>query len=80
CSADSFLFCLSSPGCLFEDGLCRPSETCVNDGVFGRCQKVPAVDTHRYEVSPAVLQHLAATLQKLSRTERSLVLAHETHA
>ncbi|XP_058579615.1 receptor-type tyrosine-protein phosphatase N2 isoform X6 [Neofelis nebulosa] len=55
-------------GCLFEDGLCRPSETCVNDGVFGRCQKVPAVDTHRYEVSPAVLQHLAATLQKLSRT------------
>lgn len=32
-SADSFLFCFSSPGCLFEDGLCRPSETCVN----GKC-------------------------------------------
>ncbi|XP_044909024.1 receptor-type tyrosine-protein phosphatase N2 isoform X5 [Felis catus] len=60
--------CIKLTGCLFEDGLCRPSETCVNDGVFGRCQKVPAVDTHRYEVSPAVLQHLAATLQKLSRT------------
>ncbi|XP_059028387.1 receptor-type tyrosine-protein phosphatase N2 isoform X2 [Mustela lutreola] len=55
-------------GCLFEDGLCRPSETCVNDGVFGRCQKVPAMDTHRYEVSPGALQHLTATLQKLSRT------------
>ncbi|XP_022369762.1 receptor-type tyrosine-protein phosphatase N2 [Enhydra lutris kenyoni] len=57
-----------SAGCLFEDGLCRPSETCVNDGVFGRCQKVPAMDTHRYEVSPGALQHLTATLQKLSRT------------
>ncbi|XP_077915936.1 receptor-type tyrosine-protein phosphatase N2 isoform X1 [Halichoerus grypus] len=55
-------------GCLFEDGLCRPSETCVNDGVFGRCQKVPAIDIDRYEVSPLVLQRLTATLQKLSRT------------
>ncbi|XP_045648170.1 receptor-type tyrosine-protein phosphatase N2 [Ursus americanus] len=55
-------------GCLFEDGLCRPSETCVNDGVFGRCQKVPAIDIYRYEVSPVGLQHLTATLQKLSRT------------
>ncbi|XP_058516636.1 receptor-type tyrosine-protein phosphatase N2 [Ochotona princeps] len=55
-------------GCLFEDGLCGPSEACVNDGVFGRCQKVPARDTYRYEVSPVVLQHLRVTLQKLSRT------------
>ncbi|XP_070225102.1 receptor-type tyrosine-protein phosphatase N2 [Bos mutus] len=55
-------------GCLFEDGLCRPAETCVNDGVFGRCQEFPAVDALRYEVSPGVLQHLTATLQKLSRT------------
>ncbi|XP_065794778.1 receptor-type tyrosine-protein phosphatase N2 isoform X2 [Muntiacus reevesi] len=55
-------------GCLFEDGLCRPAETCVNDGVFGRCQEFPAVDVLRYEVSPGVLQHLTATLQKLSRT------------
>ncbi|XP_045693738.1 receptor-type tyrosine-protein phosphatase N2 isoform X1 [Phyllostomus hastatus] len=55
-------------GCLLEDGLCRPSETCVNDGVFGRCQKVPVTDTYRYEVSPGVLQHLTTTLQKLSRT------------
>uniref|UniRef100_A0A673TRZ9 Uncharacterized protein n=1 Tax=Suricata suricatta TaxID=37032 RepID=A0A673TRZ9_SURSU len=39
-------------------------------GVFGRCQKVPAIDTHRYEVSPAALRHLAATLQRLSRTGR----------
>ncbi|XP_036755479.2 receptor-type tyrosine-protein phosphatase N2 isoform X3 [Manis pentadactyla] len=54
-------------GCLFEDGLCRPSQTCVNDGVFGRCQEVPVIDVYRYEVSPGVLQHLAATLRKLSR-------------
>nr|XP_035922983.1 receptor-type tyrosine-protein phosphatase N2 isoform X6 [Halichoerus grypus] len=38
------------------------------DGVFGRCQKVPAIDIDRYEVSPLVLQRLTATLQKLSRT------------
>ncbi|XP_053783282.1 receptor-type tyrosine-protein phosphatase N2 isoform X1 [Desmodus rotundus] len=55
-------------GCLLKDGLCRPSETCVNDGVFGRCQKVPVTDTYRYEVSPGVLQHLTTTLQRLSRT------------
>ncbi|XP_042105039.1 receptor-type tyrosine-protein phosphatase N2 isoform X2 [Ovis aries] len=55
-------------GCLFEDGLCRPAETCVNDGVFGRCQEFPATDALRYEVSPGVLQHLTATLQRLSRT------------
>ncbi|XP_054430772.1 receptor-type tyrosine-protein phosphatase N2 [Pteronotus mesoamericanus] len=54
-------------GCLLEDGLCRLSETCVNDGVFGRCQKAPVTDTYRYEVSPGVLQHLTTTLQKLSR-------------
>uniref|UniRef100_A0A452F7R6 Protein tyrosine phosphatase receptor type N2 n=1 Tax=Capra hircus TaxID=9925 RepID=A0A452F7R6_CAPHI len=57
-----------SQGCLFEDGLCRPAETCVNDGVFGRCQEFPATDVLRYEVSPGVLQHLTATLQRLSRT------------
>ncbi|XP_039692727.1 receptor-type tyrosine-protein phosphatase N2 [Pteropus medius] len=55
-------------GCLLEDGLCRPSETCVNDGVFGRCQKFPVMDVYRYEVSPAGLQQLTATLQQLSRT------------
>ncbi|XP_031212551.1 receptor-type tyrosine-protein phosphatase N2 isoform X1 [Mastomys coucha] len=55
-------------GCLFEDGLCGSLETCVNDGVFGRCQKVPAMDTYRYEVSPGALLHLRVTLQKLSRT------------
>uniref|UniRef100_A0ABK0LNE6 Protein tyrosine phosphatase, receptor type N2 n=1 Tax=Rattus norvegicus TaxID=10116 RepID=A0ABK0LNE6_RAT len=55
-------------GCLFEDGLCGSLETCVNDGVFGRCQKVPALDTYRYEVSPGALLHLRIILQKLSRT------------
>ncbi|XP_058153601.1 receptor-type tyrosine-protein phosphatase N2 isoform X2 [Dasypus novemcinctus] len=55
-------------GCLFEDDLCRSSEVCVNDGVFGRCQRIPVIDIYQYEVSPVVLQHLRATLQKLSRT------------
>ncbi|XP_004860378.2 receptor-type tyrosine-protein phosphatase N2 [Heterocephalus glaber] len=55
-------------GCLLEDGLCGTSEACVNDGMFGRCQKVPGLDISRYEVSPVALQHLRATLQALSRT------------
>ncbi|XP_072619381.1 receptor-type tyrosine-protein phosphatase N2 isoform X9 [Vulpes vulpes] len=38
------------------------------DGVFGRCQKVPALDTDQYEVPPVVLQRLTATLQRLSHT------------
>lgn len=29
------------------------------------------IDVYRYEVSPGVLQHLAATLQKLSRAGRT---------
>uniref|UniRef100_A0A4W2D6D7 Uncharacterized protein n=1 Tax=Bos indicus x Bos taurus TaxID=30522 RepID=A0A4W2D6D7_BOBOX len=44
------------------------SASLLADGVFGRCQEFPAVDALRYEVSPGVLQHLTATLQKLSRT------------
>ncbi|XP_007464053.1 PREDICTED: receptor-type tyrosine-protein phosphatase N2 [Lipotes vexillifer] len=40
----------------------------VTDGAFGRCQELPAVDVHHYEVSPGVLQHLTATLRALSRT------------
>lgn len=40
------------------------------DGVFGRCQKVPVMDTYRYEVPPGALLHLKVTLQKLSRTGR----------
>uniref|UniRef100_A0A2K5S6Q1 Protein tyrosine phosphatase receptor type N2 n=1 Tax=Cebus imitator TaxID=2715852 RepID=A0A2K5S6Q1_CEBIM len=55
-------------GCLLEDGLCGASEACVNDGVFGRCQKVPAMDFYRYEVSPVALQRLRVALQKLSST------------
>uniref|UniRef100_UPI001E1B1BDF receptor-type tyrosine-protein phosphatase N2 n=1 Tax=Jaculus jaculus TaxID=51337 RepID=UPI001E1B1BDF len=55
-------------GCLFEDGLCGSLEACVNDGVFGRCQKVPVIDAHRYEVSPGALQRLRGILHKLSHT------------
>ncbi|NXN93040.1 PTPR2 phosphatase, partial [Rhinopomastus cyanomelas] len=53
-------------GCLFEDGLCKSSEVCVNDGIFGRCQRVPVVDIYRYDVSPPVLQRLGIILEKLS--------------
>ncbi|KAI1889173.1 hypothetical protein AGOR_G00176350 [Albula goreensis] len=53
-------------GCLFEDELCTPYEICVNDGVFGRCQRVPVTDVYTYEVSPAALLRLRTLLQKLS--------------
>ncbi|XP_036102267.1 receptor-type tyrosine-protein phosphatase N2 [Molossus molossus] len=53
-------------GCLLEDRLCRPSETCVDDGVFGRCQKVPIADIYRHEGLPGAQQRLRATLQELS--------------
>lgn len=42
----------------------------LTDGVFGRCQKFPVMGVYRYEVSPAGLQQLTATLQQLSRTGR----------
>nr|XP_033787491.1 receptor-type tyrosine-protein phosphatase N2 isoform X2 [Geotrypetes seraphini] len=54
-------------GCLFEDDLCRPFESCLNDGVFGRCQQVPVTDVFKYEVSLSVLRHLRTILQKLSQ-------------
>ncbi|XP_069067261.1 receptor-type tyrosine-protein phosphatase N2 isoform X2 [Pleurodeles waltl] len=54
-------------GCLFEDDLCKPFEICLNDGVFGRCQRIPVIDVFKYEVSPPVLQRLRAILQKLSQ-------------
>ncbi|XP_033855962.1 receptor-type tyrosine-protein phosphatase N2-like isoform X1 [Acipenser ruthenus] len=53
-------------GCLFEDELCTPYEICVNDRLFGRCQRVPVIDVYRYEVSPPVLQSLRSLLHKLS--------------
>ncbi|XP_072268708.1 receptor-type tyrosine-protein phosphatase N2 [Pyxicephalus adspersus] len=53
-------------GCLFEDDLCKPYEMCLNDGVFGRCQRRPVIDVFKYEVSPPVVQRLRSILQKLS--------------
>ncbi|XP_035271305.1 receptor-type tyrosine-protein phosphatase N2 isoform X1 [Anguilla anguilla] len=53
-------------GCLLENGLCSPYEFCVNDGVFGRCQRVPVTDVRPYEVSPSALLRLRTLLQKLS--------------
>ncbi|XP_019363492.1 PREDICTED: receptor-type tyrosine-protein phosphatase N2 [Gavialis gangeticus] len=54
-------------GCLFEDDLCKPFEICINDGVFGRCQRVPVIDVYKYEVSPPILQRLRIILEKLSQ-------------
>ncbi|KAM4027401.1 receptor-type tyrosine-protein phosphatase N2 [Anomaloglossus baeobatrachus] len=53
-------------GCLFEDDLCKQYEMCLNDGVFGRCQRLPVIDVFKYEVSPSVIQRLRTILQKLS--------------
>ncbi|NWV00976.1 PTPR2 phosphatase, partial [Upupa epops] len=53
-------------GCLFEDGLCKSSEICVNDGIFGRCQRVPVIGIYKYDISPPVLQRLRIILEKLS--------------
>ncbi|XP_063106918.1 receptor-type tyrosine-protein phosphatase N2 isoform X2 [Cavia porcellus] len=62
---------------------CQPSLYCITgscwislvsvwpgpeDGMFGRCQKIPPLDTSGYEVSPAALQHLRVTLQALSHS------------
>ncbi|KAM6314810.1 receptor-type tyrosine-protein phosphatase N2 [Aegotheles albertisi] len=54
-------------GCLFEDDLCKSFEICVNDGIFGRCQRVPVIDIYEYDISPPVLQRLRIVLEKLSR-------------
>ncbi|XP_075683521.1 receptor-type tyrosine-protein phosphatase N2 [Rhinoderma darwinii] len=53
-------------GCLFEDELCKQYEKCLNDGVFGSCQRLPVIDVFKYEVSPSVVQRLRTILQKLS--------------
>ncbi|XP_072010068.1 receptor-type tyrosine-protein phosphatase N2 [Engystomops pustulosus] len=53
-------------GCLFEDDLCKQYEVCLNDGVFGRCQRLPVRDVYKYQVSPPVIQRLRTILQKLS--------------
>ncbi|OCT73875.1 receptor-type tyrosine-protein phosphatase N2 isoform X2 [Xenopus laevis] len=53
-------------GCLFEEDLCKSIEVCLNDGVFGRCQRLPVIDVFKYEVSPSIVQRLQAILKKLS--------------
>lgn len=53
-------------GCFFEADVCNPYEICVNDGIFGRCQLVTAIDVYKYEVSPDDLQRLRDFLQELS--------------
>ncbi|XP_042673403.1 receptor-type tyrosine-protein phosphatase N2 [Centrocercus urophasianus] len=53
-------------GCLVEDDLCKSFEICVNDGIFGRCQRVPVRDIYKYDISPPALQRLRIILEKLS--------------
>ncbi|XP_028449925.1 receptor-type tyrosine-protein phosphatase N2 isoform X2 [Perca flavescens] len=53
-------------GCLFENGLCSPYEICVNDGMFGRCHRVPVKEVYTYDVSPSVVQRFRTLLEKLS--------------
>ncbi|XP_072910973.1 receptor-type tyrosine-protein phosphatase N2 isoform X1 [Hemitrygon akajei] len=53
-------------GCFFEADLCDTYEICVNDGIFGRCELVTAIDVFKYEVSPNDLQRLRDILQELS--------------
>ncbi|XP_009474271.1 PREDICTED: receptor-type tyrosine-protein phosphatase N2 [Nipponia nippon] len=36
------------------------------DGIFGRCQRVPVIDIYKYDISPPVLQRLRIILEKLS--------------
>ncbi|KAF4088726.1 hypothetical protein AMELA_G00058000 [Ameiurus melas] len=55
------------PGCLFEDDLCEPHDVCVNDGVFGQCQRFPVSDLYTYDASPAALQRLRNLLQQLAQ-------------
>ncbi|XP_070585569.1 receptor-type tyrosine-protein phosphatase N2 [Erythrolamprus reginae] len=52
-------------GCLFEDDLCKTYEICVNDGVFGECQRVPVIEINKYEISPSTLHRLRIVLEKL---------------
>uniref|UniRef100_A0A8C3JF88 Receptor-type tyrosine-protein phosphatase N2 n=1 Tax=Calidris pygmaea TaxID=425635 RepID=A0A8C3JF88_9CHAR len=40
---------------------------CPADGIFGRCQRVPAIDIYKYDISPPVLQRLKIILEKLSQ-------------
>ncbi|XP_051465953.1 receptor-type tyrosine-protein phosphatase N2 isoform X2 [Apus apus] len=54
-------------GCLFEDDLCKSFEICVNDGIFGTCQRVPVIDIYKYDISPPILQRLRIILEKLSQ-------------
>ncbi|KAK2860049.1 hypothetical protein Q7C36_004215 [Tachysurus vachellii] len=54
-------------GCLFEDDLCEPHEVCINDAVFGQCQRFPVSILYTYDASPAALQHLRNLIQQLAQ-------------
>ncbi|XP_017584403.1 PREDICTED: receptor-type tyrosine-protein phosphatase N2 isoform X2 [Corvus brachyrhynchos] len=38
----------------------------IEDGLFGRCQRVPVIDIYKYDISAPVLQHLRIILEQLS--------------
>ncbi|XP_053485846.1 receptor-type tyrosine-protein phosphatase N2-like [Ictalurus furcatus] len=54
-------------GCLFEDDLCELHEVCINNGVFGQCQRFPVSELYTYDASPAALQRLRNLLQQLTQ-------------
>ncbi|XP_054989843.1 receptor-type tyrosine-protein phosphatase N2 [Sorex araneus] len=66
-------------GCLFRDGLCGDSELCVDDGAFGRCQWLPAMDTPGYPVSLGT-QRLRASLQQPPHSDTGLPWQEDGHA
>ncbi|KAF4110964.1 receptor-type tyrosine-protein phosphatase N2 [Onychostoma macrolepis] len=53
-------------GCLFGNEVCESYEVCINDGVFGQCQRYSGSLPHTYDVSAAAVQRLRNVLQKLA--------------
>ncbi|XP_049641225.1 receptor-type tyrosine-protein phosphatase N2 [Suncus etruscus] len=68
------------PGCLFRDGLCRASEVCVDDGEFGKCQPVPAMDAQHYPMSPGTQQRLATNWQQSPQKDTGFQWQDGSHA
>jgi len=53
-------------GCLFSGSLCRSSEECFDDHLFGTCQLRDTLpDDYVYSLSHDQLRHLSSTLQRL---------------
>lgn len=55
-------------GCLFSSSVCRSDEECVDDGLFGSCQRLGAVrqDLYWYQLSSFQLLELEKILHQLA--------------